>query len=115
MRCSGLTGSIIVALVVAAGCGAAAALPLAGTGAEAVAPVVHRVAHQPKEWNWRGGWWRYGPWSDHAIQGVYITPPGPVFFQWGAERRRHCAARYRSYDPVTGTYVTSGGKRRICR
>ena len=112
---SGLTRSIVVAVVVAAACEAAVALPVGGAGAEAVAPVVHRVAHQPKEWTWHGGWWRYSPWSDHAVQGLMTTPPGPVFFPWGAERLRYCAARYRSYDPATGTYVASSGERRICR
>jgi hypothetical protein len=38
-----------------------------------------------------------------------------VFFQWDAERLRNCAANYRSFDPATGTYMTNGGERRICR
>ncbi|WP_244493626.1 BA14K family protein [Aureimonas sp. AU4] len=33
---------------------------------------------------------------------------------WDARDAR-CAARYRSFDPATGTYVSARGVRRICR
>jgi hypothetical protein len=123
MRGVNLTGSMVVALVIAVGCGlasgAADALPVAGKGgkAEAVAPIVQGAAHQPNRWHWDGGWWRYGPWADHGIHGIVITGPlsSAVFVPWGAQRLRQCAAKYRSFDPATGTYLTSRGQRRICR
>ncbi len=36
-------------------------------------------------------------------------------FGFNADRNDRCAARYRSYDSATGTYVTFGGERKRCR
>lgn len=124
MRCSGLTASAVVALVVAAEVALATtiagALPVdakAGTAEPPVAPVVQLAAHKHKQWHRHGRWWREGPWADHAILGMVPARPWPsaVFRRWGADRLRQCAAAYRSFDPVTGTYITSRGKRRVCR
>jgi hypothetical protein len=120
---SGLTKSTVAMLVIAAGCGLAAAdaaaLPMATPGgpAEAANPVVQPAAHKQKYWVWDGAWWRHGPWADHGIQGMVITGPwsAAVFVPWGAHRLRACAAKYRSFDAASGTYVAAGGKRRICR
>ena len=115
--------SAAAAVVVLAGCGlaagAAGALPVAGmaTTAEPGGAIVQRAAHSPKEWHWHGEWGRQGPWADHVIEGVVVTRPRPsaVFVPWGNQRQLHCATKYRGYDPVTGTYLTRRGKRRMCR
>ena len=115
MRWACLTGST-VAVFLACGLAAGAdALPVAGTG-QTVVPLVQPAAHKPNEWYWNDFWWQPGPWSDHVIHGV-VNPrgPGALFIPWGAERLRYCAARYRSFDPATGTYVTWRGERRVCR
>lgn len=122
MRCSGLTAPIAVALMVAIGIATATtvagALPAGGKAGPAgtVAPPVHSAAHKHKDWHWHGGWWREGPWADHAIHGMAPTQawPSAVFRRWGADRLHHCAATYRSFDAVTGTYTTSRGERRVC-
>jgi BA14K-like protein len=46
---------------------------------------------------------RVGPWRWSGGFGV------------SADRNDRCAARYRSYDSVTGTYLTFGGVRKACR
>ena len=122
MRCSGLTGSKVIALVFAAAVGlssGAAALPAAGQGGigASIQPLSTPASHEHKQWYWHDGWWRYGPWSDHGIYGTVVTRHGPtgLFRPWGAERLRRCAARYSSFDPATGTYLTRRGKHRICR
>jgi len=81
-----------------------------------VAPLVQFAAHKPNEWLFHGHWWRPGPWSDHVIHGV-VNPQGPgaMFRPWGAEWLRYCAAKYRSFDPASGTYVAWQGERRVCR
>lgn len=33
---------------------------------------------------------------------------------WSAEWYKACDARYRTFDPETGTYVAKGGKRKFC-
>lgn len=112
-----------LAAAVLAGClagGTALALPLAGQSPRAVAPEapVQLAAHQKQHWFWDDGWWRYGQWSDHSVVGTVVTPSWPVgtvWQHWGAERLRACAARYRSFDPATGTYMNHRGERRICR
>lgn len=122
MRRSSFPLSTVAVLVISAGCGwaagAAGALPAARVGAtaESVEPLVQRAAHKEKSWRWDGGWWRRGPWADHGINGIVFTRPFPagVFYAWGPNRLHYCAARYRSFDPVTGTYLTHRGERRIC-
>ena len=123
MRRSRFTRSILSALAIVAGCalaaGSAAAMPGAGKGAgPGTFEIVRPAAHQDGHWQWQGGWWRRGPWSTHGFQGAVAARPVPrlVFLPWGAaERLRYCTARYRNFDPVTGTYVNRRGKRRICR
>jgi len=123
MRRLCFTKSILAALAIAAGCvlaaGSAAALPGAGMGKGAGnVEIVQPAAHQRNHWQWQGGWWRHGPWATHGLHGAVVARPRPslVFFPWGAaERLRYCAARYRNFDPATGTYVNRWGKRRICR
>jgi len=46
---------------------------------------------------------RVGPWRWSGSFGL------------SADRHDRCAARYRSYDSATGTYVTFGGERKRCR
>lgn len=97
--------------------GQASAVPLA-PAAYAPAGLVQLAAHDKHHWFWEHGWWRYGPWSDHAIVGTVVSPRWPVgtvWQHWGAERLRVCAERYRSFDPVTGTYLTPRGERMLCR
>ena len=117
------SGFILAILVIAYACGWAAgpagAVPAARPGATAwtVEPIVQRAAHKEKSWRWDGGgWWRRGPWADHRISGIVFTRafPAGVFLAWGPNRLHYCAARYRSFDPVTGTYLTYRGERRIC-
>jgi hypothetical protein len=114
MRWARLSGSMVAVFLTCGLAAGADALPT-GTG-QAVTPTVQPAAHKPNDWYWRGHWWRPGPWSDHVIQGmVHRRGHGVMFVPWGAERLRHCAAKYRSFDPVTGTYLTRSGKRRVCR
>ena len=120
MRWACLTGSVVAVFLtcgVATGAGAMplAATPLATTG-QTVAPQVQPVAHKPNEWHWHGHWWRPGPWSDHAILGV-VTRRGhdAVYVPWSADWLTYCAAKHRSFDPATGTYLTRTGMRRVCR
>lgn len=103
MRCSGLIKSAVVALSIVAGGGSAIDAAWA--------------AHKPTHWTtWSGTWWRQGPWADHTVHGLVFGRPRPtaVYVPWGAEWLRYCAARYRSFDPVSGTYLTRRGKRRAC-
>jgi hypothetical protein len=113
----------MAALAIAAGCalaaGTATALPGVGMAAgpgtvEIARPAAHRDGH----WQWQDGWSRRGPWASHEFDGLVAARPVPrlVFLPWGtAEWLRYCTARYRNFDPVTGTYVTRRGKRRVCR
>jgi hypothetical protein len=53
-------------------------------------------------------------------------PPAPAAYQddhaygprgaepWSREWYRYCSARYRSFDPATGTFTTFGGEQRFC-
>jgi len=123
MRRLNITRSIITALAIATGCILVAEIAAAMPGAGArigpgTAEIVRPAAHQDGHWQWHGGWWRRGPWATHGLQGAVAARPLPrvVFLPWGtAERLRYCTARYRNFDPVTGTYVNRRGKRRICR
>ena len=124
MRRTSFALSTVSALVISLGCGLAPepadafpATPVEAMGAGA-GPLVQRAAHDDKQWRWEGGWWRRGPWADHRIYGfTLIRPPRPggVFLAWGPNQLHHCAARYRSFDPLSGTYLNSRGERRICR
>ena len=122
MHRSSFTLSTVAVLVISVGCGWAAgtagALSATGVGAtaESVEATVQLAAHKEKSWRWDGGWWRRGPWADHGIRGIVITrrQPAGVFYAWGPNPLHICAARYRSFDPVTGTYLTRRGVRRIC-
>ena len=114
MRWARLTGWMVAVFLTCGLSSGADALPFARTGL-AVAPMVQPAAHESKEWYWSGHWWRPNPWSGHGIYGV-VNPRGPgvLFIPWGADRLRYCAAKYRSFDPATGTYVTWRGERRLC-
>lgn len=115
MRWACLTGSMVAVFLTCGLASGAGALPLAATG-QAVAPLVQPAANKPNDWYWNGHWWRRGPWSDHVIHGVINRRGHPVMFlPWGApEWLRYCAAKYRNFDPATGTYVTRRGERRVC-
>jgi len=121
MRRWRFTRSIMAALAIAGALavGTAAALPGAGMDpGPGTVEVVRPAAHQDNHWQWQGGWWRRGPWAAHGFDGAVAARPVPrlVFLPWGTtEWLRYCTARYRNFDPVTGTYVTRRGKRRICR
>ena len=42
----------------------------------------------------------------------YYAPPGPVGApDWEA----YCFSRYRSFDPVSGTYLGYDGRRHLCQ
>ena len=45
-----------------------------------------------------------------ASQPALPAPPGTVSPSVAA----YCAKKFRSYDPVTGTYLSSGGMRLVC-
>ncbi len=47
----------------------------------------------------------------HAPAPVYYGRPAP----WTAAWYDYCTARYRSFDPRTGYFVTYSGHRRFCR
>lgn len=115
MRWASLSGTMVAVFLTCTLASGAGALPLAGTG-QAVAPLVQFAAHKPNEWYWNGHWWRPGPWSDHVMLGrVNTHRHGSFFVPWGVlERLRYCAAKYRSFDPATGTYLTRRGERRVC-
>ena len=123
MRRSSFIQSTVSVLVVSLGCflasGPGGAMPVGPLHAAAIdaASMVQRAAHKDKQWRWDGGWWRRGPWADHGIYGFVPTKPRPtgVLLAWGPNRLHYCAAKYRSFDPVSGTYLNSRGERRICR
>jgi hypothetical protein len=115
MRWACLSGSMVAVFLTCGLAAGADALPLAGTG-QAVAPLVQPVAHKPNEWHWHGHWWRPGPWSDHVVQGMVTRRGhGAIYVPWSADGCNYCAAKHRSFDPATGTYVTRTGMRRVCR
>lgn len=115
MRWAWLSGSMVTAFLTCTLASRADALPVAGVG-QAVAPLVSPAAHKPNQWYWHGHWRRPGPWADHVIYGV-VNPRGhgALFIPWGADRLGYCPAKYRSFDPATGTYLTRTGMRRVCR
>ena len=67
----------------------------------------HRHRHYPR---WYGVPYYYGP--DYYYDDYAYYDDGPSY---GDDAVARCAARYRSFDPRTGTYNPGGGKpRRIC-
>jgi hypothetical protein len=56
---------------------------------------------------------------------VYVAPPPPVVYQpapvhyrpapWTPEWYTYCSARYRSFDPATGTFLAFDGRPQFCR
>lgn len=78
--------------------------------------LVQPAAHEHKEWYWNSGWWRRGQYTDHTIYGAFMSPPFPnnIFVPWRSDRLDRCAAKYSSFDPATGTYMTRSGHRRVC-
>ena len=55
----------------------------------------------------------YQPYRPRVVSPVPVRPELPP--AWTAQRYAYCAQRYRSFDPDTGTYMTYGGERRLCR
>ncbi|MTI19242.1 BA14K family protein [Rhodobacteraceae bacterium RKSG542] len=50
----------------------------------------------------------------------YAPPPPPPVYRgglrpWSPEWYRYCSAKYRSFNPRTGTYTAYSGKTRFCR
>ncbi len=115
-----------------------AALTLA-TGA-----VLTSVGPASAAWGWHGGWHRGFGWGGAVAAGVvggalaaataplwapgyydyypgyaygpaygYAAPPGPVIAQ-GSGDIAYCEARFRSYDPTSGTYLGFDGLRHPC-
>ena len=48
--------------------------------------------------------------ANQAAQPVAPPPPGTV----SPEVAAYCARKFRSYDPVTGTYLSNNGMRYVC-
>ena len=50
---------------------------------------------------------------------VYYAPPPAVYYgrpaPWTDEWYDYCASKYRSFDPVSGTFQPYHGRRRLCR
>ena len=76
-------------------------------------PGKHWHHHHRKHWpRWYGVPYYYGP--DYYYDDYAYYDDGPAYADDGDAVSR-CAARYRSFDPRTGTYNPGGGKpRRIC-
>ncbi|WP_412535196.1 BA14K family protein [Mesorhizobium sp. BAC0120] len=60
---------------------------------------------EPGYYHGPGMMWRYGRGKP------YYHAPGMM---WGSDVRRHCAARFRSFDWRTGLYTTYSGQRVLC-
>ena len=54
---------------------------------------------------------RHRTYVHHVPAPVYYGRPAP----WTAAWYDYCSARYRSFNPRTGYFVTYSGKRRFCR
>ena len=59
----------------------------------------------------------YQPYRPRVARPVWVQPQLPVGAApaWTAQWYAYCAQRYRSFDPDTGSYMTYGGQRRLCR
>ena len=53
----------------------------------------------------------YGPGDDFDAK---TDDQGYALDQWPMGDTNYCSQRYRSYDPVTGTYLGSDGRRHLC-
>lgn len=60
-----------------------------------------------------GGDARYGVFSEAQTQGLYDAAPG-MAAPGDQGALSACAARYRSYDPATGTFLGYDGQRHPC-
>jgi len=63
--------------------------------------------HHAWGWRWRGPRWGY---YGYPYRYPYYSPYYPGY---GGDDA-YCASRYRSYDPVTGTYLGYDGLRHPC-
>ncbi len=73
---------------------------------------------QRRGWGWRRGYrYRRGYGAGALIGGIIV---GTIIAAAIRERRagdddmRRCAYEFRSFDPVTGTYITYEGEERVC-
>lgn len=75
-------------------------------------------------WNWGFSTPWFGVQHDRSIDSRHLRARDSVRvgpFRWsgglslGRDHINRCHARYRSYDPVTDTFITFGGEARRCR
>ena len=68
--------------------------------------------------------YRYAPAPSYGLQPYRPRVIAPIPVQprltaaprpWTAQWYAYCSGRYRSFDRQTGTFVTYGGERRLCR
>lgn len=56
----------------------------------------------------------YGYGSGYYYDDYAYYDDGPDVYVDDGDAVARCASRYRSFDPRTGTYLSSSGKRKIC-
>lgn len=65
--------------------------------------------HHHRRWAWYGVPYYYDYWPDYYYNDVYYDDGG-----YDDDAVARCAARFRSFDPATGTYLHVSGERRRC-
>jgi hypothetical protein len=123
-----LGAAVVLAALSAGGITPATAAPI-GQSLAATAPPSGLT--EPVYWRGRGwGWGWGGPFIAGAVIGgalaapYYYYGPGPYYRAYGPppgyaaappdDAEAYCMQRFRSYDPNTGTYRGSDGRRHAC-
>jgi hypothetical protein len=66
---------------------------------------------------WGYGGYGYPYWDDYYYGDYYYDdyyPAATTVVSVGDDAVARCAARFRSFNPRTGTYVTYGGETKLC-
>jgi hypothetical protein len=108
----------IATLLIGTACAPAVAAPLAPSS---IAPDASIQQVQDRHWHggYRGGGWRHRHYGGSAavIGGLAagaLIGGAIASSQAQANASAYCAQRFRSYDPASGTYLSSDGLRRPC-
>jgi hypothetical protein len=120
MRSKFLGGAAALALtaaMVAASSAPASAQRWHGSGfwpADVAAGIVGGAVAAATSPLWAPGYYGYNPGYSYRPYGynTYDYAPGPVVAQGG--NTSYCEARFRSYDPASGTYLGFDGQRHPC-